>query len=449
MTYRHRLVTAAVTAVVLAGCAGAAAELETSGPAPTSDDATEERVVEFWYMPNGPTPAEHVAREVEEFSAQHPGVTVEVTELEWESALTRIITAATSGEGPDVFQIGTTWVPGVADLGVLMEWSEAELDTIGGDDAFVAPSWTSTRPLGIDATVAVPWFLDTRAGFYRTDVFEDLGLDPVEVFADWDAFEHALMTIAEDGQMHPLAISGANDWNVVHDMAPWLWAAGGDFLTADASAAAVTTEAATTGVDTYQRLVASYNHPEAFELSTADAQQLFVAGDAAITFGSSYVVNELRTSFSEGEASVRGWATAAFPTGPSGREPFLGGSNLAIMANTEVRDAALDWVAHLTSEESQLRYTGAIGMLPSRQAALESEELLADEGFQPFVEQLPDGRQYPPMPEWLHVEVALQHHFGELWHEVAERGEALPRHEVEERMRGLATDIDAALTDDA
>ena len=440
---RGTAVVATLALVLLPACG--ANDTSREPAAATVTDAPTERVVEFWYMPNGPDPAAHLQSEVERFEAEHPDIRVQLEELSWESALTRIITAATSGSGPDVLQIGTTWVPGIAGFGGLRELTLDELEAFGGHDAFVAPSWTSTSVQGSDAVVAVPWFLDTRAGFYRTDLFEELGLDPAEAFADWDAFEATLRAIQDDGRMAPLALSGANDFNVVHDLGPWLWASGGGFIDEDAVAPAIGSAASIEGVDRYQRLVATFNHPDALAMGVDEAQQLFITGEAAITFGESSVVNEVRSSDAPDGAAANGWATFPFPSGPSGRHTFLGGSNLAVFAATPEPGAALAWVQFLTSESSQLRYAQAIGMLPARTSALEHEQLRGDAGMRPFVTQLADGRQYPPLAEWLHVEVALQHHLGRMWQEVTETGAALERSDVAARMRAAAREVAEAL----
>jgi multiple sugar transport system substrate-binding protein len=223
-------------AALLSACGGAAPGTSPAAEPVAASAPGEGRVVEFWYMPNGTDPAGLLRAEIERFEEANPGIRIEPVELAWESALTRIITAATSGAGPDVVQLGTTWVPGIAELGALATLSEEEIDAIGGRDAFVDASWTSTSILNSAETVAVPWFLDTRAGFYRTDLFAELGLDAAEAFADWDAFEATLQAIRDDGTVHPLAVAGANDWNVVHDLAPWIWGNGGGFLTPERDA---------------------------------------------------------------------------------------------------------------------------------------------------------------------------------------------------------------------
>lgn len=446
---RGNLWIAVGTAAALLSACGGAAPGATPAAEPVAAPAAsaEERVVEFWYMPNGTDPAGHLGVEIERFEEANPGIRIEPVELAWESALTRIITAATSGTGPDVVQLGTTWVPGIAELGALATLSEEEIGAIGGRDAFVAASWTSTSILDSAETVAVPWFLDTRAGFYRTDLFEELGLEPAEAFADWDAFEATLQTIRDDGTVHPLAVAGANDWNVVHDLAPWIWANGGGFLTPEGDAPAIALPETVDGIDAYQHLVATYNHPEALTLSAREAQQLFVDGEAAITFGDPSVVEAVRSSEADGAITDDEWTTIPFPRGPAGRHAFLGGSNLALFENSTDLDAGRAWVQFLTSEESQLRYTRAIGMLPARQSALEDDSLSADAGYRPFVEQLADGRQYPPLPAWLHVEVALQHHLGSMWQAVASSG-AIDREDLDERMHAAAEDIEEVLAGD-
>ena len=48
----------------------------------------------------------------------------------------RILTATTSGNGPDVLNIGNTWTPSLQATGALLEWDDALMDRIGGADRF-------------------------------------------------------------------------------------------------------------------------------------------------------------------------------------------------------------------------------------------------------------------------------------------------------------------------
>ena len=55
--------------------------------------------IDFWYMPNGPSPDKVIRREVGRFHELHPNITVRATKLDWPDALTRLTTAAASASG--------------------------------------------------------------------------------------------------------------------------------------------------------------------------------------------------------------------------------------------------------------------------------------------------------------------------------------------------------------
>src|SRR5690349_12464317 len=108
------LAAAAVVVLAVTGCAAKG----DGGPEPVGYAADRPPVtIDFWYMPSGgPLQDQAVAGEVKEFHAVHPNITVNPVRVVWEDALTRLSTASSSGEGPDVTQLGTTWVGGFSEL---------------------------------------------------------------------------------------------------------------------------------------------------------------------------------------------------------------------------------------------------------------------------------------------------------------------------------------------
>lgn len=70
--------------------------------------AVAQGTLEVWIMPNSAQPAEDFKALVAPFEKAR-GVQVKVTVLDWGVAWTKITTAATSGVGPDLTQLGTTW----------------------------------------------------------------------------------------------------------------------------------------------------------------------------------------------------------------------------------------------------------------------------------------------------------------------------------------------------
>src|SRR5919106_2890611 len=237
--------------------------------------------IDFWYMPNGPSPDTVIRREIDRFHALHPNITVRATKLEWPDALTRLTTAAASGSGPDVSQLGTTWVGSISSLGGLRPFTDDELAWLGGREAYLPASWTSTRLLGRTEVTAVPWFVDIRAVFYRTDILRGLGIDPAKAFADWRSFAATLDRISSSGKVAALGQPGKADWNVVHNVAPFVWEAGGDFLSDDGTRATVATPAALDGVDYYQRLVAKHNSRPVLRSTYVEARETFIHGGGA------------------------------------------------------------------------------------------------------------------------------------------------------------------------
>ena len=96
---------------LLAGCATHAAAVELT----------------MWVMPVTTNAQHDVPNLIAPWLAQHPGVTVRVTVLDWESGWNKITAAAASRRGPDLLELGTTWMPAIAAMGGLERLTPAQL----------------------------------------------------------------------------------------------------------------------------------------------------------------------------------------------------------------------------------------------------------------------------------------------------------------------------------
>lgn len=419
-----------VLAALLAACgSGAGSGAGTDAPDATPVAGDGPVTLRFWYMPNGSEPGAAMQAELDAFTEAHPGIEVEGTIVTWEKALTSLATATQSGAGPDVTQLGSTWVSGLAETGPFRAWDEPAIDELGGRGAFVPESWASTMDAS-GATVAIPWVVDTRVLFYRTDIFDELGLDPEVALADWESLEATLAHIEAETDIVPWGVPGRNDWNVVHNAVPWLWSAGGNVVSDDGSQVLLDSEESLTGLMTFQRLVSRYGHEGALASSDADSQQLFADGEYAITMSGPWFVSFL--SNAPDNPTHENWAVAPTPAGPGGRSSFLGGSHLAVFDETEHPEEAAALIAFLTSKESQDRYADTIGMIPARSDADKPDG---------FAEALASGRQYTHFPGWLEVETTLQRYLSRMWERVETTGEPLD----ESEMRALLAEAHAGL----
>ena len=437
---------------LLAALIGVALLVFPAACAPPPPGPPESVTLKMWIMPNGPQPLEIMQQEADAFHALHPNITVEIEVIDWGAAWSKITTAATSGEGPDISQLGTTWVAAISAMGALRPFTADEIAAVGGGDAFVEASWQTANPVGSGFTTALPWFVDTRAIVYRSDVLEQAGLNPDEAFATWESFDQALAAIQEKApDLSPIAFPGKNDWNVLHNFAPWVWGAGGDMLNPGNTAAAFNSPEAIQGVTFYTSLYTKgYTPPDALELNSAQVDGLFGEGKVAMVISGPWLVKNSETPPEQGgfagSTAADNLAVHEIPAGPAGRYTFVGGSNLTVWQSSKYPEEAVMFVQYLASKESQVRYSANIGMIPALKEALADPTFSDDPRYGVFVQAVANGKSYPAIPAWGPIESAMVKHLGALWDDVAGvNGPFDPDTMIPERLSQAAEEVNALL----
>lgn len=386
----------------------------------TSENTGEVTTVTMWIMPNSGAPEDDLKATLQPFLEQNPDINVEITSIDWGSAWTKITTAATSGEGPDITQLGSTQVAAVAAMGALEDLSGI-YDRFGGEEAFVDATLPTTQILGQgDARYSLPWFIDTRALFYRKDYCEMAGVNPETDFETWDSLVEALKKLkglkVDGKEIVPLMMPGKNDWNVVHNFAPWIWGAGGDFVADDLKTSIINSEEAFEGVKFYSELaVNGLMSKEHLEKNSSEVEALFNSGDAAIIFSGAYLINTIRREVPEIADKV---GTAPFPAGPKGRYVFFGGSGLCVFKTSQHKDAAYRVLEYLMSPEAQITYQSYCGNLPAVKAAFDTDFVTQEPMRVAFKEQLQYGKAYPSIAGWGPSETVLQKGLSNVWDNV-------------------------------
>lgn len=369
-----------------------------------------------WIMPNSGTPDQDFLDAVKPFTDANPHITVQPTVIDWGSAWTKITAAATSGEAPDITQLGTTWVAAITSMGALLDMG-GKVDK----GLFLEPTLETSGIRGEDAMTAAPWFAETRALFYRTDAAEKAGVDPAKDFATWDSYKAALKKlngVEVDGKTLPaLGMPGKNDWNVVHNFSWWIYGAGGDYLTADTTKAAFNTEEALQGMKFYSELaVEGLMDKPSLEKNTADVESTFANGGYATAFLGPWNIATLENNKAKGENDiVDKVAVAMIPEGPKGRIAFLGGSTLAIYKSTKNADAAIQLVNYLSSKEGQVAYCQKTGNLPTAKAAYEDPFIDNHPMRKVFKAQMQVAKAYPSIPGWGPSETYFQQGLSRIW----------------------------------
>jgi multiple sugar transport system substrate-binding protein len=434
--------TAATTKAATAAPAATTAAAAATGPSVT---------VEMWIMPNTGQSVQDMQTALADFYKQNPNIKVNVTEVGWGDAFGKIQTALQTGVGPDITQVGTTWVATFGSTGGLRPFTDAEIQAVGGSKAFTEAAWNTTHLVGSKDIVAMPWFVETRALLYRKDVLQKAGLDASTAFKDWDTFATSLQKMKDtEGDLvkAPFAYTGKNDYNVIHNLMPWVWGAGGNILTQDNNKAAISGDAAVKGVQAYASLFTQgLTYKPAIEKSVDDLEAMFRAGEVgSIISGPWMVVRSKKTKAQDANGYAdtvvgQNLGTAVIPAGPSGAHPFVGGSDLAILKSSKNADAAVKVVQYLASRQGQVNYQKLVGNLPANIEA-QGDPIYSDPLYKPYLDSLKVGYSYPVVPAWGAIEQDLQKTFSVMWDDVvANKGNDA----IKARLNEAAQAIDAAI----
>src|SRR5262245_607398 len=121
--------------------------------------------------------------ELDKFKAQ-TGITVKLEVIGWADLLNRILAAATSGQGPDVLNIGNTWSASLQATGAFLPFDDAAMNTVGGKDRFLTGSLSATGATGKPPT-AVPIYSMGYALYYNKKLFNAAGISgPPKTWAE-------------------------------------------------------------------------------------------------------------------------------------------------------------------------------------------------------------------------------------------------------------------------
>jgi multiple sugar transport system substrate-binding protein len=340
-----------------------------------------------------------------EFERRHPGIRVTVQQMPWTAAHEKLLTAYVGNSPPDLVQLGNTWVPEFAAIGAI-----APLDALAAASREVRPGdyfpgiWDANV---IDGRLfGIPWYVDTRLLFYRTDLVAAAGVSHLP--ATWSGFVALLERlkprpgVGKFGILLPL-----DEYNVpvilaLQRGAPMLKDGGryGAFREARFRAAF------TDYVALFERGLA----PRVSVSQVSNVFSQFATGDFVFYPTGPWQMGEMRQRL---PADLQDkWSTAPWPApdGDPRQSPGLsiaGGSSFAIFrASRHPREAWL-LAEFLTSTAEQVAFYRATGNLPSRLSAWREPALREDSRGAAFYAQLQSVVPVPKVPEWEQIEVKL------------------------------------------
>lgn len=372
--------------LLLAGCRGV-------GPGEGGGRPGQERL-EMWALGRE---GEVVLQLLPGFERRHPGVRVEVQQIPFIAAHEKLLTAFVGRSTPDLAQLGSTWIPEFAAIGALagLDGRLAASRTLAAGD-FFAGGWDSGV---IDGKVyAIPWYVDTRLLFYRSDLLRAAGCEmPPHAWSSWRRCMELVKARAGPGNFAILL--------PVNEYPPpvaLLLEAGSPLLRDGGRHGAFRDPRSRRAMAFYVDLFRAGLAPAVPDYRVSNLYQLFAQGYFAMYISGPWDVGEFRRRLPP-EMAGR-WATALLPApdedGPGTGNSVVGGASLAIFRGSRHARAAWELIEYLSEPAQQARFFALMGDLPARRSAWQDPALAADPMVGAFREQLSHAVPSPKVPEW-------------------------------------------------
>ena len=377
---------AAAAAVRWAFCAA----LLVGGAACASSDG-DEVTLRFWGMGREGEVVQELARE---FERDNPGIRVRVQQIPWTAAHEKLLTAHVGDATPDIAQLGNTWVAEFEALDALVRLDSLVAQSPVIDPAGYFPGIWATNVVD-SALYGVPWYVDTRVIFYRTDILARAGYATMPT--TWSEWRAAMTRIREQAGPGKYAILlPTNEWPQPVILGQQ---AGSPLLKDGGRYGAFSDSAFRAGFEFYAGLFRDSLAPAVSSNQISNIYQEFANGTYAMIITGPWNIGEFRRRL-PAELQDK-WATAPLPgpTGGASGVSTAGGASLVIFRGSKHQREAWKLVEFLSRPEQQLAFWRLTGDLPARMESWKDPALVGDRHTAAFWAQLQRVEPLPAVPE--------------------------------------------------
>lgn len=247
-------------------------------------------------------------------------------------------------------------------------------DFVGGEEEW---NWEDFQQAARDTVTAedfvygVPVVTEREMLYYRSDIFEENGIEPPETLEELEQIAAQLNN--PDEEFYGVVIRGRRS-PAVTQFSSFLYSFGGTWLTDDGQSALDTPEALA-AYDYYGNLLRNYAPPGTVNMSWPEALAIFQQGQAAMWIDADVFYANVIDSTQSVVADTVGFAP--FPAGPAGANQYnITSWALGMNAGSQNQDAAWEFIKWATSQPvvTELQTLGTPG---ARQSVWDSPEGLS------------------------------------------------------------------------
>ncbi|MFD5465516.1 extracellular solute-binding protein [Kitasatospora sp. NPDC127059] len=389
---KRQLIAAVGVAAMVVGLAACGSDGKKSdGGSSSSSNAADKykgKTLKVWTM-TGSAPKGWTDAVKTEFETTYPGSKVDFQTQEWTDIGPKV-TAALSEGSVDVLEIGNTQTAGYASTGGLLDITK-DKSALGGD------GWAANQN---EAAIldgkqyAAPWWVSNRVVAYNKDLWKAAGLTDTpktldEFYGDLDKLK------ATQGVTDPIYLPG-QEWYTYFGL---LTGEGGKIAKKDGDkwVGGLESPEAKAAFQTYQKLQSySATGPKDKDEATPQQKDVFAKGNVGTMIALGWELPDEKDLSKDkiGFFPIPG-KTADKPSGV-----FLGGSNLAIAAQSKNTDMAKDFLKIALNDKNE-GLVAAAGNIPNK-AALNSQ--LTGDFAKAAQTAAAVGGITPNTPNWASVE---------------------------------------------
>jgi multiple sugar transport system substrate-binding protein len=322
---------------------------------------------------------------------------VEIQPLPWSAAHEKLLTSFAGDSLPDLGQVGNSWIAELTAIDALEPVPVEYEHLVSGQ----FPAVVETNRID-GRLMALPWYVDTRLQFIRSDLFERAGYAaPPDRWGAWKEALHRVKRVAGPGNYAILL--PINEYEHLTQMA---LSAGASLLNADGTRGAFSAPEFREALAFYKSIYDEGLAPVASATQISNVWNEFARGYFSVYPSGPWTIGDMKSRL---PADLQDkWATAPFP-GPRGTGSSTpGGSSLVVYKGS--RDPAATWalVALLIAPSAQATLQRLTGDLPPTRAVWGATGLSSDPITRAFGVQLDHARPLPKVPEWERIVTEMQ-----------------------------------------
>jgi len=292
---------------------------------------------------------------------------------------TKIQTSMVSGDGPDVYVLGTTFTPVAYATKGFQTLSDADWQKIGGRERFVPESLGMSGP-DPQHQIGIPMSTRPYGLAYNTAMFQSAGITSPP--RTWDEFVADAQRLTQpDSGVYGTSLAYSDPYS------PWkyIWMftlqSGGRLLSDDLTKSQLDSPPVRAATGAFFDLVTKDHiaDPKSVGWKDSEALAAFANGKAAMlpmvapTAAPTLEKSAVKGQYAFAPMPVVPFGATSLPPGGIAAGSIVSGDNMAIASYTKNKDLALSYIDLVTSPEEQKFFSETIGDLPANAQAAQEQ----------------------------------------------------------------------------